>query len=233
MSALPPIADIQAVGLRCPLCAISDIRTAANDLYSITSSARASRLGGTVEAERPRRFEVDHQLELVGSMHRQVFRMRAAQDAIDITPRRVDIGLPDRRRKAASPPSATSKSEGIDRGHAMTCGYVVHDSHDGSASRHRRLQTRPTFGMREKASMAFSTSARRTGPDRDQVPHRMTTRCRSALDRSTSPVGPYSGTAEHKSDYLGIGRDLLEQLPAFPRGPVLESREASDIVATA
>ena len=52
--------------------------------HSITSSARASSVGGTVEAEHPRGLEVDDQLEL-GRLHdRQVRRLRALEDAAGI-----------------------------------------------------------------------------------------------------------------------------------------------------
>ena len=45
--------------------------------HSITSSARASSVGGTVEAERLGGLEVDHQLVLGWRLHRQVGRLLA------------------------------------------------------------------------------------------------------------------------------------------------------------
>ena len=52
--------------------------------HSITSSARASSVGGTVEAERLGGLEVDDQLEL-GRLHdRQVGRLRALEDAAGV-----------------------------------------------------------------------------------------------------------------------------------------------------
>ena len=57
-------------------------------LHSITSSARASSVGGTVEAEHPGGLQVDDQLEL-GRLHdRQVRRLGALEDAAG-----VDAGL--------------------------------------------------------------------------------------------------------------------------------------------
>ena len=57
-------------------------------LHSITSSARASSVGGTVEAERLGGLEVDDQLEL-GRLHdRQVGRLLALENAAGI-----DAGL--------------------------------------------------------------------------------------------------------------------------------------------
>ena len=53
-------------------------------IHSITSSAVASRVGGTVEAEHPGGLEVDDQLEL-GRLHdRQVRRLRALKDAAGV-----------------------------------------------------------------------------------------------------------------------------------------------------
>ena len=52
--------------------------------HSITSSARASSVGGTVEAERFGGLEIDDQLELGRLLHRQVGGLLALEDAIDI-----------------------------------------------------------------------------------------------------------------------------------------------------
>ena len=52
--------------------------------HSITSSAATSRPGGTVEAERLSRFEIDHRFVLGRRLHRKVGRIGAAQDAVDI-----------------------------------------------------------------------------------------------------------------------------------------------------
>ena len=56
-------------------------------LHSITSSARASSVGGTVEAERLGGLEVDHQLVLGRRLHRQIGRLLALEDAIDVAGR--------------------------------------------------------------------------------------------------------------------------------------------------
>ena len=55
--------------------------------HSITSSARASSVGGTFEAERPGGLEVDDQLEL-GRLHdRQVRRLFTLENATGIDAR--------------------------------------------------------------------------------------------------------------------------------------------------
>ena len=56
-------------------------------LHSITSSARASSDGGTVEPERLGGLEIDHQLVLGRRLHRQVGRLLALEDAIDVAGR--------------------------------------------------------------------------------------------------------------------------------------------------
>ena len=52
--------------------------------YSITSSARASTRRRHGEAERLRGLEIDHQLEFGRRLHRQVGRLLALEDAIDV-----------------------------------------------------------------------------------------------------------------------------------------------------
>ena len=52
--------------------------------YSITSSARASSDRRHVEAERLRGLEVDDGVELGRRLHRQVGRLLALEDAIDV-----------------------------------------------------------------------------------------------------------------------------------------------------
>ena len=56
-------------------------------LYSITSSARASSGRRHGEAERLGGLEVDHQLVLGRRLHRQVGRLLALEDAIDVAGR--------------------------------------------------------------------------------------------------------------------------------------------------
>ena len=62
-------------------------------VHSITSSARTSSAGGTVEAERLRGLEVDDRFVLGRRLHRKVGGLGAAQDAVDIgrrLPKHVD-----------------------------------------------------------------------------------------------------------------------------------------------
>ena len=55
--------------------------------HSITSSARASTDGGTVEPERLGGLEVDHQLVLGRRLHRQIGGLLALENAIDVASR--------------------------------------------------------------------------------------------------------------------------------------------------
>ena len=56
-------------------------------LHSITSSARASRVSGTVDAERLRGLEVDDQLVLGWLLHRKIGRLLTLENAIDVAGR--------------------------------------------------------------------------------------------------------------------------------------------------
>jgi hypothetical protein len=52
--------------------------------YSITSSALASKSGGTVKTERPGSLEVDDELKRCWLLHRQIAWMLTLEDAINI-----------------------------------------------------------------------------------------------------------------------------------------------------
>ena len=67
----------------CPLCANSGHSVT----HSITSSARASTDGGTVEAQSFRGLEIDHQLVLVRRLHRQISWLLALEDTVNVTGR--------------------------------------------------------------------------------------------------------------------------------------------------
>jgi hypothetical protein len=51
--------------------------------YSMTSSGRASTVAGTSEAERVRRFAIDHELEFRRLLDRKLGWLLAAKDAVD------------------------------------------------------------------------------------------------------------------------------------------------------
>ena len=83
MPALPLKADMCSALTHVCFGPIADI----SQVYSITSSARASSDGGTVEAERLGGLEIDHQLVLGRRLHRKVGRLLALEDAIDVARR--------------------------------------------------------------------------------------------------------------------------------------------------
>ena len=67
----------------CPLCANSGHQ----QLYSITSLACASSAGGTADAERLSRLEIDQQFVLGRCLHRKIGWLLAFEDAINVTGR--------------------------------------------------------------------------------------------------------------------------------------------------
>ena len=78
-----------------------DSCTAAKSIaYSITSSARASSVGGTVEAERLGGLEVDHQFVLGRRLHRQVGWLLALEDAVDVAGRASELVENQARRRS-------------------------------------------------------------------------------------------------------------------------------------
>ena len=64
---------------------------ASQQAYSITSSARASSGGGTFEVERLGGLEVDDQFILGRRLHRQVCRLFAFEDTVDVTGRAPEL----------------------------------------------------------------------------------------------------------------------------------------------
>ena len=94
--------------------------------HSITSSARASSVGGTVEAERLGGLEVDDQLELGGLLDRQVGGLLALENSAG-----VDAGLTVRVGDAAAVAHQAAGRDKlatlIDRGHRVAerqCGEL-------------------------------------------------------------------------------------------------------------
>jgi hypothetical protein len=66
-------------------------RTKTAWIYSITSSARPSSIGGTSRPECLGGLEVDYQLVLGRCLHRQVGRLLALENAIDISCRAAEL----------------------------------------------------------------------------------------------------------------------------------------------
>ena len=72
--------------------------------HSITSSARASSVGGTVEAERLGGRQIDDEIELGRLLDREVGRLRPAQNLVDIVG-----GAPEQVREVRSIGHQTSR----------------------------------------------------------------------------------------------------------------------------
>ena len=105
-------------GARC--CRAANQRDELAPSHSITSSARASSDGGTVEAERLRGLEIDHQLVLGRRLHRQVGGLLALEDAIDVACR-LSV-LIDSDRPIGDQATASDDSSGTDRPRAAGAG---------------------------------------------------------------------------------------------------------------
>ena len=88
--------------------------------HSITSSARASSVGGTVEAERLRGLEIDDQLVLGRRLHRQVGRLLALENAVDVAGRAAV--LVEKIRPIGDQPAAGDEERDTDRPRADCAG---------------------------------------------------------------------------------------------------------------
>ena len=93
MSALPPKADMCGALAHVCFVPIADYAPQQSALYSITSSARASKRRRHGEAERLGGLEIDHQLVLGRSLDRQIGRLLALEDAIDVSGRRRNCSI--------------------------------------------------------------------------------------------------------------------------------------------
>src|SRR5262249_21675486 len=76
--------------------------------------------GGRVEAERLRRLEVDHQLVFGRRLHRQVSRVGALEDAVDVA-RRSSVLVLKIRAEGNQAASLDERSIWIDRGQTVAC----------------------------------------------------------------------------------------------------------------
>jgi hypothetical protein len=81
-----PKADKRAHVSRCPLCAISGREQSQQGSALFDHLVRArEQYRRHVEAERLGGLEIDHQLVLRGSLHRELCRLLALEDAVDVS----------------------------------------------------------------------------------------------------------------------------------------------------
>jgi hypothetical protein len=88
--------------------------------HSIASSARASTVWGNFDAERRRGLEIDHQLVLRRRLHRQVGRLLALENAIDVAGR-PPVWIDRIRPVGDQAASHGVKAQRVDRGQPMSC----------------------------------------------------------------------------------------------------------------
>ena len=124
--------------------------------HSITSSARASSVGGDGEAEHPGGFRVDDQLELARSARRAIRRLSAFEDAADVDP------LPRSRSTTSAPSIITRRLRQFTR----LGRQGPHDARQASSCTRRLVKGslprkrgfRPPRTMAAKARMDFLAS---------------------------------------------------------------------------
>ena len=126
--------------------------------YSITSSARASSVGGIVEAERLGGLEIDDQFVLGRRLHRQVGGLLALEDAIDIAGR-APVLIDDVRPVGDQAAAGDEVAFVVDRGQPVP-GRQRDDQFAMTTLQPLRLsRSGRRSGERAKVSMACSISA--------------------------------------------------------------------------
>ncbi len=195
--------------------------------YSITSSARASSDGGTSRPSALAVLRLSTSLVLGRRLHRQVGRLLALEDAVDVAGRApvlVDVIRPIGDQAAGGDEGAFE----VDRGQLVP-GRQRDDQIAMNAPPTRSAVTiRPPFGERAKAATARSISPA----------SRMLTGLTSTLsDGATAWMTPnwlvpvaLGGIPKDRRP-RHARRDLLEQLQPFPAHAVFERHETGGVAA--
>ena len=189
-------------------CQCSDIAT----LYSITSSARASSVRRHGEAERLGGLEVDHQLVLGRRLHRQIGRLLALEDAIDVAGRAPV--LVDRNQAHRRSGRRRRRRSDRSRPRAACAGPPARRSdRDERAANALAVTIRPPFGERAKAATARSISpASRTLTGLTSTPSDGAT----AWMTANWPIPAAMAGIPKDRHSRHARRDLLEQFQPFP-----------------
>ena len=156
MSALPPKADMCGATSDVRFVPIADMHDCCR--YSITSSARASTDGGIV---RPSAFAVLRlidQLVLGRRLHRQIGRLLALEDAIDVAGRA--SVLVDKIRAIGDQAAADDKEAfGVDRRQFVPGRKARRSDCDEPSPTPLAVTIRPPFAVRANAATSRSISA--------------------------------------------------------------------------
>ena len=194
-------------------------------LHSITSSARASSVGGTSRPSALAVLRLIDQLVLGRRLHWKVGRLLALEDAIDVARRASvlvdDIG-PVGNQAAASDEGAI----GIDGGQSVPGRERRRSARDDrSPTRTRHDQT--AIGSRANAATARSISpASRTSTGLTSIPSDGAT----AWITANWPI-PRCGWIPKDCRSRHARRDLLEQLQPFPAHAVFKLHKTGGVAA--
>ena len=200
---------------RCAKAAVSS--RSKQRCYSITSSARASSDRRHVEAERLGGLEVDHQLVLGRRLHRQVGRLLALEDAVDVAGR-APVLVDEIRPIGDQAAGGDEEAIGVDRGQFVPGRKRDDQIAMNDRRRARRHDQAAIRGARECRDGALDLA----GVAHVDRAHLHPERRRHGLDcGELADPGGYGGIPKDRRS-RHARRDLLEQLQPFPAHAVFE-----------
>ena len=194
--------------------------------HSITSSARASSVGGT---SRPSAFAV---LRLITSLvlgrrlHRQVGRLLALEDAVDVAGR-APVLVDDIRPVGDQAAGGDEGAIAVDRGQLVP-GRQRDDQIAMTLRRAPAVTIRPPFGERAKAATARSIS-----PASRTLIGLTSTLSDGATAWMTAnwPIPEGCAGSRRTATRVTLGRDLFEQFQPFPARCRIRMHEPGGIAA--
>ena len=186
--------------------------------HSITSSARASSVGGTSRPSALAVLRLMTSSYLVGCLHRQVGRLLALEDAVDVAGR-APVLVDDIRPVGDQAAAGDEGAVGVDRGQLVPSRQRDDQIRDERSPTALAVTIRPPFAERANAVTARSISpASRTSTGLNSTPNDGAT----AWMAPNWPVPAGMAGSRRTAARVTPGAICFEQLQPFPAQAVFE-----------